>query len=80
MEIGGVKYKMTWEIIAVLIAFVGFIISIGKIVSNNTQALTEVKCSIDDLKETLSEQKRNVKEIADEVNDHETRIKIIEHK
>ena len=40
---------MTWEIIAGLIAFVGFIISIGKIVSNNTQALTEVKCSIDDL-------------------------------
>lgn len=71
---------MTWEIIAAIIALAGFIISIGKIVSNNTKALTEVKCSIDDLKETLSEQKRNVKEISDEVNDHETRITILEHK
>ena len=71
---------MTWEIIAAIIALAGFIISIGKIVSNNTKALTEVKCSIDDLKETLSEQKRNVTEISDEVNDHETRITILEHK
>ena len=39
---------MTWEIIAAIIALAGFIISIGKIVSNNTKALTEVKCSIDD--------------------------------
>ena len=63
---------MTWEIIAAIIALAGFIISIGKIVSNNTNSFTPI--------ETLSEQKKNVKEISDEVNDHETRITILEHR
>lgn len=71
---------MTWEIVVGLIALVGFIISIAKIVSNNTEALTEVKCSIDNLRAAFSEQKENVEHIQDEVNDHETRISVLEHK
>lgn len=71
---------MTWEIVVGLIALVGFVVSIGKIVSNNTKALTEVKCSIDSLKEAFSEQKAKVDVIGDEVNDHELRITILEHK
>lgn len=71
---------MTWEIVIGLIALVGFVVSIGKIVSNNTKALTEVKCSIDSLKEAFSEQKTKVDVIGDEVNDHELRITILEHK
>mgnify|MGYP007084305512 CR=1 FL=1 len=71
---------MTWEIVVGLIALVGFVVSIGKIVSNNTKALTEVKCSIDSLKEAFSEQKTKVDVIGDEVNDHELRITILEHK
>jgi cell division protein FtsL len=71
---------MTWEIVIGLIALVGFVVSIGKIVSNNTKALTEVKCSIDSLKEAFSEEKTKVDVIGDEVNDHELRITILEHK
>ena len=71
---------MSWEIIAGFIALVGFIISIGKIVSNNTEALTEVKCSIDSLRDSSNEEKHNVEHMKDEVNDHETRISILEHK
>lgn len=71
---------MSWEIIAGFIALVGFIISIGKIVSNNTEALTEVKCSIDSLRESFNEEKHNVEHMKNEVNDHETRISILEHK
>lgn len=71
---------MTWEIVVGIIALVGFIISIAKIVSNNTEALTEVKCSIDNLRSAFFEQKENVEHIQDEVNDHETRISVLEHK
>lgn len=71
---------MTWEIVVGLIALVGFIISIGKIVSNNTEALTEVKCSIDNLRDAFSEEKEKVEHIKDEVNNHETRISVLEHK
>lgn len=71
---------MTWETIAGFIALVGFIISIGKIVSNNTKALTEVKCSIDSLRDSFNEQKTNFEHVKNEVNEHETRIAILEHK
>lgn len=71
---------MTWETIAGFIALVGFIISIGKIVSNNTKALTEVKCSIDSLRDSFNEEKCNVEHMKDEVDDHEKRIIILEHK
>lgn len=71
---------MTWEIVVGLIALVGFIISIGKIVSNNTEALTEVKCSIDNLRDAFSEEKEKVEHIKDEVSNHETRISVLEHK
>lgn len=71
---------MSWEIILGFISLVGFIISIGKIVSNNTKALTEVKCSIDSLRDSFNEQKCNVEHMKDEVDDHEKRIIILEHK
>ena len=71
---------MTWEIVVGIIALIGFVLSIGKVVSNNTEALTEVRCSIDNLRDAFSEQKENVEHIKDEVNDHETRLTVLEHK
>ena len=40
---------MTWEILAALIGMGTFGIAIGKIVSNNTRVITELKCAIDAL-------------------------------
>ena len=71
---------MTWEIVTGLIALCGFLISIGKIVANNTKAMTEVKISIDELKLALKENKDNVKELQEDVAKHETRITIKERK
>lgn len=71
---------MSWEIIVGFITFVGFIISIAKIVSNNTKALTEVKCSIDSLRDSFNKQKDDFEHVKCEVNEHETRISILEHK
>lgn len=71
---------MTFEILSGLIVVVGFIITIGRIVSANTKALTKLEDSISRLDVTLSEQKHNIHDLDDTVHDHETRISILEHK
>lgn len=71
---------MTWEIFLGIAALVGFVASIAKIVANNTQAMTEVKCGLDELKDALSAQKAKTSGMQDQLNDHETRLVIIEHK
>jgi len=70
---------MTWEIIAGIIALGGFGVTIGKIISNNTKALTEVKAAIEHLKESSDETRAEIKKIKDGINVHETRITVLEH-
>lgn len=71
---------MTFEILSGLIVVVGFIITIGRIVSANTKALTKLEDSISRLDVTLSEQKHNIHDLDDTLHDHETRISILENK
>ena len=71
---------MTWEIFIGIVALTGFIISIGKIVSANTKALTRLEDSINRLDKTLEKQGKNIDSLEQEVNEHETRISILEHK
>ena len=46
---------MTWEIVAGLITLVGAIITIGKVISGNTKALTKLEDSINRLDANLTE-------------------------
>lgn len=71
---------MTWEIFLGIVALFSFVCAIGKIVANNTKAMTEIKVSLDELKESLSQEKEEVKGIKNEVISHETRITILEKK
>lgn len=71
---------MTWEIFIGIVALTGFIISIGKIVSANTKALTKLEDSINRLDKTLEKQGKNIDSLEQEVNEHETRISVLEHK
>ena len=71
---------MTFEILSGLIVVVGFIITISRIVSANTKALTKLEDSISRLDVTLSEQKHNIHDLDDTIHDHETRISILENK
>lgn len=71
---------MTFEILSGLIVVVGFIITIGRIVSANTKALTKLEDSISRLDVTLSEQKHNIHDLDDTIHNHETRISILENK
>ena len=71
---------MTWEIFLGLVALTGFVISIGRIVSMSTKAMQRLEDSILELNKTLTEEKKNVKELDNVVQNHETRITLLENK
>ena len=71
---------MTWEIFLGLVALTGFVISIGRIVSISTKAMQRLEDSILELNKTITEEKKNVKELDDVVQNHETRITLLERK
>ena len=71
---------MTWEIFLGIVALTGFVISIGRIVSMNTKAMQKLEDSIIRLDETIREEKRDISDLDEAVQNHETRISILEHK
>ena len=71
---------MSWGIITGFITLAGFVITICKIVSANTKALTKLEDSITRLDATLTAQGKDLDEIDKTVQNHETRITILEQK
>ena len=71
---------MTWEIFLGIVALTGFVITIGKIVSANTKALTKLEDSILELNRTITEEKEDISDLDETVQNHETRIQLLEHK
>ena len=71
---------MTWEIFLGISALVGFLISIGKIISNNTKAMTEIKMSLDELNSAFGEQKNNIEHLESNISNHEHRLTVLETK
>ena len=71
---------MTWEIFLGIVALTGFVITIGRIVSSSTKAMQKLEDSILELNKTLTEEKKNVKDLDDVVQNHETRITLLESK
>ena len=71
---------MTWEIFLGIVALTGFVISIGRIVSMNTKAMQKLEDSIIRLDETIREEKKDISDLDDVVQNHETRITLLENK
>ena len=71
---------MTWEIFLGIVALTGFVISIGRIVSMSTKAMQRLEDSIVRLDETIREEKKDISDLDDVVQDHETRITLLENK
>lgn len=75
---------MTWEIALGIFALAAFVISIGAIIAKASQTFATLNAAINMLTETLKEFKKDSKadrqELHDVVNDHETRIVILETK
>ena len=71
---------MTWEIFLGIVALTGFVISIGRIVSMNTKAMQKLEDSIVRLDETIREEKKDISDLDETVQNHETRITLLENK
>ena len=71
---------MTWDIFLGIVTLTGFAISIGRIVSMNTKAMQKLEDSIVRLDETLKEEKKDITELDNTVQNHETRIQLLENK
>ena len=71
---------MTWDVFLGIVALTGFVISIGRIVSMNTKAMQKLEDSIVKLDETIREEKKDINELDETVQNHETRIQLLEHK
>ena len=71
---------MTWEIFLGIVALTGFVISIGRIVSMNTKAMQKLEDSIVRLDETIREEKKDISNLDETVQNHETRITLLENK
>ena len=71
---------MTWEIFLGIVALTGFVISIGRIVSMNTKAMQKLEDSIVRLDETIREEKKDLNDLDEVVQNHETRITLLERK
>ena len=71
---------MTWDVFLGIVALTGFVISIGRIVSMNTKAMQKLEDSIVKLDETIREEKKDIDELDNTVQNHETRIQILERK
>ena len=71
---------MTWDVFLGIVALTGFVISIGRIVSMNTKAMQKLEDSIVSLDETIREEKKDINELDETVQNHETRIQLLEHK
>ena len=71
---------MTWNVFLGIVALTGFLVTIGRIVSENTKAMQKLEDSIVRLDKTLNKQDKDIHDLDDTVKDHETRISILEHK
>ena len=71
---------MDWQTFLGIVTLTGFVISIGRIVSMNTKAMQKLEDSILRLDETIREEKKDIAELDNTVQNHETRIQILESK
>ena len=69
---------MTWEIFVGITVLFAFVVSVGKIIANNTQSMTEMKCSIDQLNKLLENYHDDVEKLAEKIGTIEERIRKIE--
>ena len=75
---------MTWEIFLGISALVAFVIAVGTIISKASHTFATLNTTISMLSDTLKEFKKDSKtdhkELHDKIEDHETRIRILEIK
>ena len=69
---------MPWEYIAALITLATFIGAIGRIIANNSKAMTQLRDSLYSLNETFNNLKKEVDTNKADIKEHEHRITVLE--
>ena len=58
---------MTWEILMGLLTLLTALAGLAKTITNNTRALTEIRCTVSALNDTVLQQRRDLGVIRDEL-------------
>ncbi|MBQ7301775.1 MAG: hypothetical protein IJW77_18255 [Clostridia bacterium] len=58
---------MTWEILMGLLTLLSALAGLAKTITNNTRALTEIRCTVSALNDTVLQQRRDLGAIRDEL-------------
>lgn len=69
---------MTWEILMGLLTLLSALAGLIKTITNNTQALTEIRCTVSALNESVLRQRRDIAAIRGEVQELLMRVHDLE--
>ena len=58
---------MTWEILMGLLTLLGALAGLAKTITNNTRALTEIRCTVSALNDTVLQQRKDLGVIREEL-------------
>lgn len=71
---------MEWQIVTVLIALVGFGITVIKPILQLNSSIVRLTDAVENLQVIQNDNKQDLKEQADKLEDHEHRITVLENK
>ncbi len=71
---------MTWEIVMGLITLGSALLGVAKLISNNTRAMTEIRCSVEALNDSLKAQRKEVAGLHQTVDELSERLLTLECK
>ena len=71
---------MTWEILMGLLTLLSALAGLAKTITNNTRALTEIRCTVSALNDTVLQQRRDLGAIREEVQALLMRVHDLERK
>lgn len=69
---------MTWEILMGLLTLLSALAGLAKTITNNTRALTEIRCTVSALNDTVLQQRRDLGVIRDELQELILRVHDLE--
>jgi uncharacterized coiled-coil protein SlyX len=69
---------MTWEILMGLITLLSALAGLAKTIANNTRALTEIRCTVSALNDTVLQQRKDLSTIRTELQNLILRVHDLE--
>lgn len=69
---------MTWEILMGLLTLLTALAGLAKTITNNTRALTEIRCTVSALNDTVLQQRRDLGAIRTQLQDLVLRVHDLE--